>query len=207
MNKPKILIATRNQAKVAELAALVPLTAKLISLAEWETETGRRLETPRENGQTFTANALIKARAGAKATGLFTLADDSGLSVLALGGAPGIFSARFGGEKLSDRQRCHLLLSRMKGRHDRRAFFTTVLALARPDDSHFYWRGQLNGFITIRPIGDYGFGYDAIFRPAGFSLTLAQLTLDRKNSISHRALALKAFQNDITTCYSTHKKS
>lgn len=202
MNKPNILIATRNRAKIAELTALVPLAARLISLAEWETETGRHLETPEENGRTFTTNALIKARAGVKATGLVTLADDSGLSILALGGAPGIFSARFGGKKLSDHQRCHLLLSRMKGRHDRRAFFTTVLVLARPDGSHSCWHGRLNGFITIRSAGDYGFGYDAIFRPAGFSLTLAQLTLNQKNAISHRALALKAFQNDIPICYS-----
>ena len=198
MTEPRILIATKNQHKAGELAALTIGLAGALSLADWEKEAGRTLAEPAENGRSFLANARLKANGYASATGLITLADDSGLSVPALGGAPGIHSARFGGTGLSDHQRCLLLLRKMKNRRDRRAFFTTVLVLARPDGSTLHWRGRLDGFITESPAGDNGFGYDPIFRAAGLSLTLAQLTPDCKNSISHRALAARAFQADLT---------
>ena len=197
MTDTRILIATKNRHKAGELAALTAGLAGALSLADWETEAGRTLPDPAENGRSFLENARLKARGYASATGLITLADDSGLSVPALGGAPGIHSARLGGAGLSDLQRCLLLLRRMKNRRDRRAFFTTVLVLARPDGSTLHWRGRLDGFITEKPAGSHGFGYDPVFRVAGSGLTLAQLTADQKNALSHRALAARAFQADL----------
>ena len=198
MIEPRILVATKNRHKAGELTALTAGLAGALSLADWEAEQGRTLTEPVENGRSFLENARLKARAYASATGLITLADDSGLTVPALGGAPGIHSARFGGAGLDDRQRGLLLLRKMKNRRNRRAFFTTVLVLARPDGSTLHWRGRLDGFITAFPLGRNGFGYDPIFRAAGSGLTLAQLTPNRKNSISHRALAARAFQADLT---------
>lgn len=197
MSEPQILIATKNSHKAGELAALTAGLAGTLSLAAWEREKGQALAEPAENGRSFLENARIKARSYAAATGLTTVADDSGLTVPALGGAPGIHSARFGGPGLTDRQRCLLLLWKMKNRRDRRAFFTTVLVLARPDGAALYWRGRLDGFITANPRGGHGFGYDPIFRPAGLSLTLSQLAPSQKNSLSHRALAAQAFQADL----------
>lgn len=192
-----ILIATKNRHKAGELSALTAGLAGALPLADWEAEEGRTLAEPLENGRSFLENARIKARTYASATGLITLADDSGLTVPALGGVPGIHSARFGGPNLSDGQRGLLLLRKMKNRRDRRAFFTTVLVLARPDGLTLHWRGRLDGFITESPLGHNGFGYDPIFRAAGSHLTLAQLSPDQKNSISHRALASRAFQADL----------
>lgn len=193
----KILIATKNRAKAAELAALTADLGGALSLAEWEAGEGRVLPEPEENGQTFLANARLKARAYAGASGLITLADDSGLTVPALGNAPGVRSARFGGSGLSDRQRALLLLRHMKNRRDRRAFFTTVLVLAKPDGATIHWRGRLDGFITEGPRGEHGFGYDPIFRAVGLNVTLAQLLPEQKNAMSHRALAIRAFQADL----------
>lgn len=199
MNAVKILIATKNQHKARELAALAPPSAEVYSLLDWEKAHGLTLEEPEENGPTFLANARIKAKAYAAATGLITLADDSGLSVSALGGAPGILSARFGGEGLSDRQRYLLLLHKMKNKRYRRAFFTTALVLARPDGANLHWIGRLEGVIVNVPKGQYGFGYDPIFRKRGLNLTMAQLTSLQKNAISHRALAALAFSADMET--------
>ena len=188
-----ILIATKNPHKASELAALTSGLAGVLSLVDWETQNGRLLPPPEENGRTLAANALIKARAYAAATGLITLADDSGLSVPALGGAPGVRSARFGGRGLSDRERCLFLLRLMRGRRNRRAFFTTALALVRPGGRHLLWSGRLSGFLTRGLAGAHGFGYDPVFRPLGSVLTLAQMSPARKNSLSHRARAARAF--------------
>lgn len=193
----KILIATKNRHKAEELAALTAALAGSLSLADWELAEGRILDEPAEDGRSFAENARLKARSYAAAGGLITLADDSGLTVPALGGAPGVHSARFGGTGLSDRQRGLLLLRKMKNRRDRRAFFTTVLTLARPDGAWLHWRGRLDGFITDFPQGENGFGYDPVFRPLRSSLTLAQMSPEQKNSISHRALAARAFQADL----------
>jgi XTP/dITP diphosphohydrolase len=200
-----VLIATKNPHKAGELAALtsglaealpaaLPLAA--LPLAEWEARNGRLLPVPEENGRTLAANALLKARAYALATGLVALADDSGLAVPALGGAPGVYSARFGGLGLSDQERCLLLIRLMRARRYRRAFFITVLALARPDGRHILWRGRLAGRLTRAPAGLNGFGYDPIFRPCASPLTLAQMSPAQKNAVSHRARAARAFLAD-----------
>ena len=191
-----LLIATKNPRKAEELAALTFGLAGALALWAWEAQNGHSLSEPEETGRTLAANALIKARAYAKATGLAALADDSGLSVAALGRAPGVYSARFGGPKLSDRERCLALLRLMRARRDSRAFFITVLALARPDGRHLLWRGRLEGRLTRGLAGLGGFGYDPIFRPRNSPLTLAQMSPAQKNAISHRARAARAFLAD-----------
>jgi XTP/dITP diphosphohydrolase len=179
-----------------ELAALIENLAGAAPLADWEARHKLVLPTPEETGHTLAANALLKARAYAASTGLVALADDSGLTVPALGGAPGVHSASFGGEGFCDRDRCLLLLHLMRARRDRRAFFTTVLALARPDGRHLLWRGRLEGRLTRALAGSNGFGYDPIFLPRGSALTLAQMSPEQKNAISHRARAARAFLAD-----------
>jgi XTP/dITP diphosphohydrolase len=192
-----ILIATKNPHKAGELAALTAGLAGAMALADWEARNGRALPEPEETGRTLAANALLKARAYAAAAGLVALADDSGLAVPALGGAPGVYSARFGGAGLTDMERCRLILRLMRARRDRRAFFITVLALVRPDGRHLLWRGRLDGRLTRAPAGLNGFGYDPIFRPHNNSaLTLAQMSSAQKNAVSHRARAAQAFLAD-----------
>ena len=194
-----ILIATKNKHKAEELAALTTGLAGSVSLSEWEEQRGQKLTEPEETGDSFLKNALIKAQTYAAATGLVTLADDSGLTVPALNGEPGVKSARYGRPGFDDVQRCRFLLAKMKGKHDRRAYFSTVLALAKPDGSYLYWRGRLYGFITRSMRGSNGFGYDPIFYSpaAGQGRTLAQLPAEEKNAISHRAEAVKGFLKDL----------
>ncbi len=196
MNGKVILIATKNKHKAGELAALVADLAGAAPLADWERERGIVLAEPPENGETFADNALEKARHYARATGLPALADDSGLSVAALDGAPGVRSARYGGPDLDDPGRCRLLLEALDGRHDRRAFFTSVLALARPDGTALSWAGRVDGLITREPRGAGGFGYDPVFFHPPSGLTLAQLSPEAKNAVSHRARAARAFLDD-----------
>lgn len=190
----RVLLATKNAHKAGELAALLAPLAGAVGLAQWEAEMGRALPEPAEDGDTFEANALIKARAYARASGLATLADDSGLSVEALGGAPGVRSARFGGPGLTDGQRAALLLKEMAGQADRRAHFTCVLALARPDGQALTWAGRAEGLILAEARGENGFGYDPVFfyPPAG--LTFAQMTAAAKGEVSHRAAAARLFK-------------
>ena len=191
-----IIIATKNTHKATELASMISKLTKAVGLAEWEKQ-GQVVAEPEENGKTFLANARLKARYYAQATGLPALADDSGLTVLALGRAPGVYSARYGGLGLNDQQRCQKLLQAMRNRHDRRAFFSTVLVLARPDGACLSWRGRLDGRITFTPSGKNGFGYDPIFFLPEVSQTLAQLSPAQKNELSHRARAIHIFQQEL----------
>lgn len=195
-----ILIATKNRHKAGELAALFGRDGlggdlQTMSLADWEAER-QALPEPQEGAEGFVENALIKARAYARAAGLVALADDSGLSVEALGRAPGVLSARYGGPGLDDAGRCRFLLDQLAAAEDRRAFFTSVLALARPDGQALFWTGRLQGLISREPCGDNGFGYDPIFFLPELGLTIAELTADEKNEISHRAVAAQAFLAD-----------
>lgn len=192
-----ILIATKNKHKAAELAALFASLAEVMNLADWEASHGRILQEPDENGQTFQENALIKARAYALATGAITLADDSGLSVEALGGAPGVHSARYGGPGLTDDNRCDFLLRNMADHSDRRAFFTSVLALAKPGGESLIWEGRACGEITRAKTGENGFGYDPVFFFPPLGKTFAQLSPEEKNENSHRAQASRLFLNDL----------
>jgi len=183
----KLLIATHNAGKKAEYAELLQgLDLELVTLAELEV--GLVIA---EDEATFAQNALLKARGYAAATGLLTLADDSGLEVDALGGAPGVYTARYGGEELSDEERYWLLLQNLKGVPDERrgARFRCVIALAWPNGHTELAEGNCEGRITHEPRGEGGFGYDPVFYLPEFGCTMAELPAEVKNRISHRARA------------------
>ena len=180
----RLLVATTNPGKIAEYQLLlegVPL--KIIGLRQ----VGINFDVE-ESGSTFEENALMKARAYAQAGGLLTLADDSGLCVDALGGAPGVFSARYA---RSDRARIERLLGEMQGvpEHQRSARFVCVIALAFPDGEARTFEGVCEGRIAHRPSGVNGFGFDPIFYLPDYGCTMAALPISIKNQISHRARA------------------
>ena len=143
-----------------------------------------------ETGDSYAVNAVLKARAWASASGLPSLADDSGLEVAALGGAPGVHSARI--VEGSDEDRNRWLLSRMEGRRDRRARFAAALALSIPGKWVLVCEGECLGRIAEAPMGAGGFGYDPLFLPDGFEDSFAGLSADTKNAVSHRAAAVRA---------------
>lgn len=189
-----LLLATRNQGKVAEIqAALAGLGLRFKTLADLPAYV-----EPPEDGQTFAENAQIKAVAACKAGGLPALADDSGLEVDALDGAPGVYSARFGGPGLSDAERNARLLALLEGvpQERRTARFRAVLALQLPQaTSPRFWEGTIEGWIGFEPRGEGGFGYDPIFylrddQGNFLEQSLAELTRAQKNAISHRGKAL-----------------
>jgi XTP/dITP diphosphohydrolase len=189
------VIASHNVGKVEEIAAL---------LAPFDIETlaasSLGIPEPAETGDSFEANAALKARTAAAASGLPALADDSGLVVPALGGAPGIYSARWAGPTKDFRiamERVH----RELGGKDRSACFVAVLALAWPEGDTQLFRGEVPGSLTWPPRGDRGFGYDPMFVPAGRTLTFGELDPAEKHRISHRARAFaklieRYFRND-----------
>ena len=189
----EILIATGNKGKVKEykqMFASLPLT--LLSLQD----VGLGDMDVEENGSTFEANAAIKARAYAEASGKWALADDSGLCVDALNGAPGVHSARYGGPGLTDADRRHRLLGALTDIPDdkRMARFVCVIALANPATGQcLFSQGSCAGAITRQEIDEgHGFGYDPIFTPQGHTRTFAQIPKDEKNVISHRGRAAQA---------------
>lgn len=189
MSVQKLLLATSNPGKLGEIKRLLPdLPVTLRTLADFPGVT-----EPEEDGHTFAENALLKARYYSAATGLFTLSDDSGLEVDALGGAPGVHSARFGGRQATYSERMALLLAELSGvgQTDRGARFVCVVALADPaaGASHLF-TGKCEGRIAPAPRGDGGFGYDPIFVPEGHGRTFGELAPAVKQQISHRARAL-----------------
>jgi XTP/dITP diphosphohydrolase len=157
---------------------------------------------PEETGATFEDNAALKARAAAEASGLIALADDSGLVVPALGGAPGIYSARWAGPEkdfLVAMERVRRELGdKAIGASDRRAHFVAVLALAWPDGAIACFRGEVHGRLVWPPRGDRGFGYDPMFLPDGYELTFGEMDPDEKHRISHRA---RAFEKLVQECF------
>jgi XTP/dITP diphosphohydrolase len=179
----RLVIASHNPGKVEEIAAL---------LARFAVETipagALGIPEPEETGDSFEANAALKARAAAKASGQPALADDSGLVVPALGGAPGIYSARWAGPA-KDFQVAMERVHRELGDKDRSARFVAVLALAVPGDREELFRGEVEGSLTWPPRGDRGFGYDPIFIPRGATLTFGEIDPAAKHRISHRARA------------------
>jgi XTP/dITP diphosphohydrolase len=187
----EFLIATRNSGKIHELRSLLnPLPLQLRSLAEFPLTT-----EVEETGTSFTENAVLKAKAYAEQTGLWALADDSGLEVEALNGAPGIFSSRYAGEEASDAERIEMLLAQLSssGTTRRQARFVCVIAIADPQGRiQNISTGECAGRIAQAPRGENGFGYDPIFMPDGHDLTFGELPAEIKKQISHRALALKA---------------
>ena len=151
---------------------------------------------PEETGTTFAENAAIKAQAVMEATGLPAIADDSGLMVDALNGEPGVYSARYGGPGLDDTGRWQLLLKNMEGIENRACKFVSVICCCFPDGQQLSARGECPGILAHGPTGDGGFGYDPIFYLPELGKTMAQLTPEEKNKISHRAKALAGFQKE-----------
>ncbi|MEX1018312.1 MAG: RdgB/HAM1 family non-canonical purine NTP pyrophosphatase [Litorilinea sp.] len=194
----QLLIATHNPGKVREYRALLadlPLT--LLSLDE-----AGITEDLEETGDTFTANAVLKAEGYAARSGLWTWADDSGLEVDALDGRPGVYSARFGGPGLDDAARYRYLLEQLQAVPDRprTARFRCVVALALPPHAIQTAQGVLDGEITDTPQGSHGFGYDPIFYLPAQGITLAQAAPALKNKISHRAQAATAAKARLLAC-------
>ncbi|MEJ2719158.1 MAG: XTP/dITP diphosphatase [Deltaproteobacteria bacterium] len=193
----KVLIATRNPGKVKEIRDLVRGTPMVfLSLADID-------DVPDviEDGDSFEANALKKAREVARATGMTILADDSGLCIEALGGRPGVQSARYGGEGASDEEKCRRILAEMHHvpEESRRATFVCVLALVFPDGEEHLFRGECEGRITREPRGRAGFGYDPIFYFEQAGCTFAEMDRQEKNKVSHRGRALAAFADYVRT--------
>ncbi len=146
-----------------------------------------------ETGTTFAENALLKAKAICKAANLPAIADDSGLCVDALNGAPGVYSARYGGEGLDDKGRYMLLLSSLRGAPTRAAHFACAVACAFPNGDTLTAEGRCDGSIAYAPLGEGGFGYDPVFLLPGTGKTFGQLTQEEKSAVSHRGRALKDF--------------
>ena len=181
--KDRLVIASHNSGKVEEIAALLaPFGVKTIAAS------ALGLPEPEETGDSFEANAALKARVAADTSRLPALADDSGLVVPALGGAPGIYSARWAGPARDFRiamERVHRAL----GDQDRSASFVAALALASPEGPTELFRGEVQGVLTWPPRGDRGFGYDPMFIPVGRRLTLGEMDPAEKHRVSHRARA------------------
>ena len=182
----KLLAATNNAGKLGEIRVILqPRGFAVLSPAE----AGLELEVE-EDGETFEANAVKKAQAWCALSGLAALADDSGLCVEALGGAPGVRTARFAGENASDAANYGLLLERLAGVSDRRARFVCAVALCLPDGRILSARGECPGLITDAPRGTAGFGYDPVFLDEATGLTFAELDSAAKHAGSHRGQAL-----------------
>jgi XTP/dITP diphosphohydrolase len=190
------LIATANQGKVREIQRLLgDLPIAIRTLADFPV-----IKPVDESGDTYEANALLKAKAYAKETGLCALADDSGFEVMALDGRPGVFSARYAGAGASDGDRISLLLQELKDSksNDTRARFVCVAALADPhNDMTVVAQGICEGIVVTESRGKNGFGYDPIFVPDGFKQTFAELSGEIKNAISHRARAIHSLRNHL----------
>ena len=184
-----LVLATLNRGKVPELQALLgDIPFALRPLADYPDAVA-----PDETADTYRDNALLKARAASRLTGTWALADDSGLEVDALGGGPGVLTARFGGEGLSDVERCRLLLDRLAGvtPEHRRARFRCVIALASPDGRERVVEGVAEGVIADASRGTGGFGYDPVFYYPPFACTFAELDAERKARVSHRGIAVR----------------
>lgn len=180
----QLIFATHNKNKVKEVNSLMPGAINLLSLDDVNF-TGDIEET--EN--TIEGNALLKTRVVYAKTGINCFADDSGLLVEALNGAPGVYSARYAGEHKSDEDNIQKLLHELSSSANRTAVFKTVMALIIDDEQHLF-EGVIKGTITHKKAGTNGFGYDPVFMPDGYSKTFAEMSFAEKSAISHRAIAL-----------------
>lgn len=184
----RLILATGNRHKLDEIRAILPTDG--LTLDGLDTLPG--MPAIIEDGDTFAANAVKKAVITAQYAGTWALADDSGIEVIALDGAPGLRSARYAGEPCDDRANNHKLLRELDGNPDRRARFRCAIALAAPDGRAETVEGLCNGSVLTAARGTGGFGYDPLFLPDGYSVTFAELDPAVKNRISHRARALEA---------------
>lgn len=182
----KICFATNNKKKIEEVKAAIGPEFELVSLEE----IGCFEELP-ETGDTLDHNAFQKARYVKTHFGVDCFADDTGLEVEALEGAPGVYSGRFAGEPRSDERNIDLLLEKMEGKTNRKAQFRTVIALIL-EGKEYQFEGIAEGEILYQRVGEKGFGYDPVFKPTGFERTFAELSLEEKNEISHRGKAVKS---------------
>ena len=188
----RLVVASKNPDKISEIEWVLVETGLVAEIV-------RGLDWPdvEENEVTLEGNAMLKAVAVVGATGLPSVADDTGLEVMALDGAPGVISARFAGPDATYDENVHRLLLELDGMTDRRARFRTVMVLARPDGSPLVAEGHVEGVITQRPRGTRGFGYDSVFEVDG--ITFAEMEASQKNTVSHRARAIRALADAIRT--------
>ena len=191
-NEPELIIATHNPGKLREIAALLtPFGMQVLSAGDLG------LPEPMEDGLTFAANAKIKARAAVEGSDKPALADDSGLVVPALGGKPGIYSARWAGQG-KDFNVAMKRIQNELGNKSRRAYFVAALALAWPDGHMEVFEGEVHGTLVWPPRGRLGFGYDSMFQPDGFNITYGEFEPTAKHAISHRA---NAFDQLVAACF------
>lgn len=182
---PRLVVASKNQDKIVEIEDVLGeerLVGEIVRGLDWP--------DVEETGETLEDNALLKARAVTEAVGLPAIGDDTGLEVAALGGRPGVRTARYAGPDASYHDNVQLLLREMKGVEDRRARFRTAVALVMPDGVELVVEGVLDGVIADSPRGSGGFGYDPVFEVGG--TTLSEMGLALKNTLSHRARALRS---------------
>ena len=191
----KFVLASHNPGKLKEMSAILEDLGVEVVLPS---QVGVDAEVE-ETGETFEANALLKAKAVCQAAGLPAIADDYGLCVDALGGAPGVYTARYGGEGLTDAQRYTLLLNALRGQTNRAAHFVSVVACAFPNGDTLTAEGRCDGTIAFAPMGTEGFGYDPVFFVPELRKTFAQMDGAEKASISHRGRALQAFCKELAT--------
>ena len=191
----KLVLASKNAHKLVEMRDILSQLGVEVVL---ESDVGVDVDVE-ETGTTFEENAFLKAHAVMEASGLPAIADDSGLCVDALGGAPGVYSARYGGPGLDDAGRYKLLLENMRGQLDRRCKFVSAICCCFPNGDRVEARGECAGTLAYAPKGADGFGYDPIFFVPGLKKTFAELSPEEKNAISHRGNALKAFREKLET--------
>lgn len=189
----RFVLASKNPHKLTELQRILGELGVEVVL---ESDVGVDIDVE-ETGETFEENSLLKARAVMEATGLPAIADDSGLCVTALGGGPGVYSARYGGEGLTDQDRYQLVLNALRGQIDRSAKFVSVVTACFPGGDTLVARGECPGMIAYAPQGENGFGYDPVFFVPSLRKTFAQMTAEEKNSISHRGKALEKFKEEL----------
>lgn len=188
-----LVVATTNTNKLREFRELLKdFDIEVRSLADFGP-----IPAVIEDGDTFEENAYKKALHTAKVLGLPAIADDSGLVVETLDGAPGVYSARYAGEKATDEQNCEKLLKALKGKKNRKAYFQCVLSIAVPSGPALTYEGKCEGIIIDKKRGDNGFGYDPIFYFEEYGKTFAELSMDEKNKVSHRGQALAEVQSEV----------
>ena len=189
----KLVLASKNKKKLVEMNAILSqLGIEVCS----EAEAGVDIDVE-ETGTTFEENSLLKGKAVMEASGMPAIADDSGLCVTCLNDAPGVYSARYGGEGLDDAGRYQLLLQNMRGQLDRSAKFVSVITCCFPNGDVITARGECPGTIAFAPMGEGGFGYDPVFFVPQLKKTFSQLSAEEKNAISHRGKALEIFKGKL----------
>ena len=191
----RFVLATHNPGKLREMGEILKdLGIEVVS----PKDLGITVDVE-ETGTTFAENAMLKAKTVCQAAGLPAIADDSGLCVDALNGAPGVYSARYGGEGLDDKGRYLLLLSSLRGAPTRAAHFACAVACAFPNGDTLTAEGRCDGSIAYAPLGEGGFGYDPVFLLPGTGKTFGQLSQEEKSAVSHRGKALKEFAGKLET--------